>query len=916
LLRDPWAIDRNETLRSRASFMLQPPPRRETGLRDEQTLIRGGSRSRLARQINRDSIIGSRLKTDDYLAFMNGLLGVLTDEGIIRRVETLQDSEGWRLVPSAVRLMPGDAVGRDEAIGNRYFHALYTGIAEGLRSGVSPYFGLEGREHTAQVRPEQREWREWRFRYEAEDRQNIAENEADMRAASESAQFLPALFCSPTMELGVDISSLNAVYLRNVPPTPANYAQRAGRAGRSGQAALIVTYCAAQSPHDQYFFERRADMVAGVVNPPALDIANQSLVTSHLHAVWLATTGLALSANIPDLLDLDAEGFPLKSDILTAISEPNLAVRAAGPMRRLLDQIVVSLGADLPDWLADDTGLIVNIAATAPDEFNRAFDRWRELYNSARQQLSEANTRSLMAGISAFERRRIKEAQAQANEQISILEQGRATNGSDFYSYRYLATEGFLPGYNFPRLPLYAFVPAAGGQSRQGAFLQRARFLAISEFGPRSLIYHEGRAYRVVKAKLPPEVRQADGNGLATKEIFICRSCGGAHEAEVERCHACNASMVGALTIRRTLRIDNVETAPADRITANDEERVRQGFEIQTVFSWPRRDGRVLVTEGELRSGDDAVLALQYANSADISRLNKGLKRRRDKTILGFNIDPRTGYWSKAEDEDDEAAPPDQVRPMRIVPIVRDRKNALLIRFANPDSISPIAFATVQHALLRGLEIVYQLEEGEILGEPLPARDRRRAVLAYEASEGGAGVLTRLISDSKALGSVARAALELMHFDNVDDAIASDDAARLADKPNAACVKGCYRCLLSYFNQPDHELIDRTDDEAKQLLICLARGEVTLRPTSRSSGDDAWTVAFEQAGLPRSDAVGIAFAGVEIKYAWRAYFVAATSGPVAAEARSASEAAGWTLIDLPDDPAKGVPDSLVENLKG
>ena len=34
-----------------------------------------------------------------------------------------------------------------------------------------------------------------------------------------------------------------------------------------------------------------------------------------------------------------------------------------------------------------------------------------------------------------------------------------------------------------------------------------------------------------------------------------------------------------------TLRIDNVEAIPAERITANDEERERQGFEIQTVFA-------------------------------------------------------------------------------------------------------------------------------------------------------------------------------------------------------------------------------------------------------------------------------------------------------------------------------------------
>ncbi|MCF2435335.1 helicase C-terminal domain-containing protein [Streptomyces thinghirensis] len=85
---------------------------------------------------------------------------------------------------------------------NPFFRDLY-------RTAAAELAGLFAREHTAQVTPEDRLERERLFR-DAE---------------------LPLLYCSPTMELGVDISSLNAVLMRNVPPTPANYAQRsAGRA--------------------------------------------------------------------------------------------------------------------------------------------------------------------------------------------------------------------------------------------------------------------------------------------------------------------------------------------------------------------------------------------------------------------------------------------------------------------------------------------------------------------------------------------------------------------------------------------------------------------------------------------------------------------------------------------------------------
>ena len=915
LLRVPWAIDAKESPRSRTALILQAPGKDQVGLREELTIIRAGHNSRVGRLINRKSVIGAKLGKTDYLTVMTGLMDILAREGLVTSIDIEDDLGGWRLSPSAVRLVPGEAIREGAVKGNRYFHDLFHAIAADLKSGHSAYWGLEGREHTAQVPQRQREWREWRFRFEEDDRKNLAENAADLRWAGESEQFLPALFCSPTMELGVDISALNAVYLRNVPPTPANYAQRAGRAGRSGQAAVIVTYCAAQSPHDQYFFERRNEMVAGVVNPPALDITNEELVRSHLHAVWLAEAKVALSPDIPEILDLKQPKFPLKPEIREIINRPALEASARSPMNRVLDQVLASVNGRKPIWMGEPDEFVQEVARSAPEEFDRAFDRWRDLYSSARAQLTEANARSLITGLSAIDRRKVKAAQMQASDQITILEQGKASNGSDFYSYRYLATEGFLPGYNFPRLPLYAFIP---GEGKTGSFLQRARFLAISEFGPRSLIYHEGRAYRVMKAKLPPEARTGDGSELATRDTYICSNCGACHEGEVERCHACNNPMAGQVLVQRTLRIDNVEAAPAERITANDEERVRQGFDIQTVFAWPKKDGRPQITEADFRCEDTSLLALQYANSAEISRINKGLKRRANQTVFGFYIDPRSGYWAKSEDEDSDVdAPPDVVKPVRIVPIVRDRKNALLYRFRSAGSYVPSTIATVQHSLMRGIEVVFQLEEGEVLGEPLPARDNRRAILIYEAAEGGAGVLNRLIEDPRALGRVAREALILMHFDTVDEAIAAGDAKLLVNRQDQACVRGCYRCLLSYYNQPDHELIDRTSDEAKQLLVDLARGQVVFASASSGAASESgWLSAFKGAGIAAPDANGVGFAGQDVIFVWRDHYVGASPGSLAPATREAAEAKGWTLFELPQSPAQGAPAAMISMLKG
>src|SRR5262249_57167174 len=132
----------------------------------------------------------------------------------------------------------------------------------------------------------------------------------------------------------------------------------------------------------------------------------------------------------------------------------------------------------------------------------------------------------------------------------------------------------------------------------------------------------------------------------------------------------------------------------------------------------------------------------------------------------------------------------------------------------------------------------------EIQTEPVPSRENRRGILAFEATEGGAGVLGRLTSDAGALASVATAALDLMHYRDLDAAIAAADPALLIAREEAHCVKGCYRCLLSYFNQPDHEQIDRTDDIVQRLLLRLARSQVArIERTAGSEPQSDWHAA-------------------------------------------------------------------------
>ncbi len=467
-----------------------------------------------------------------------------------------------------------------------------------------------------------------------------------------------------------------------------------------------------------------------------------------------------------------------------------------------------------------------------PRSFDRACKRWRELYRSAEEQVRLQGKRSLDHSLKAEEKRHARDLRNRAEAQIDLLlHRGEDDIQSDFYSYRYFASEGFLPGYSFPRLPLLAYLHKRKQkrQDLEADSLSRPRFLAVREFGPRSFIYHEGSRYEVNRVLLPV----AGKDESLTRSAALCTACGYLHEIDEvakapDRCDHCKSGDLAAHGNFFEMR--NADTQRRDRIHSDEEERRRLGYEIRSGVRFSDL-GHHATLCAVLRAADgDSLTELRYGSAATIWRINLGERRRAKKDQLGYLLDMERGYWSKTQsspyDDDSRQSP----NLKRVIPYVHDTRNCLLLRPAEGTTLEQAA--SLQAALKAAIQIVFQLEDRELAVEPLPDDLDRRVILFYEAAEGGAGVLRRLLDPAEpdALARVAREALRLCHFDPDSGA----DCGRAAGAEED-CVAACYDCLLSYYNQRDHELLDR--HSVRDLLLAWTRGSLEISPNAQPRDD-------------------------------------------------------------------------------
>jgi hypothetical protein len=622
---------------------------------------------------------------------------------------------------------------------------------------------------------------------------------------------LSTLFCSPTMELGIDISELNVVHMRNVPPNPANYAQRSGRAGRSGQTAIVFTYCSSFSPHDQTFFRDRIKMVAGKVVPPNIDLCNEELTLTHFNAFILMNLMLSdIRTSVAEVLDLtNSHELPVKADIKEKInhfisSDKESLISSFRAILLDLEPQLENVHWFNKSWFAKH---VDNFYLS----FDKSFDRWRALYRNANETKNKA--RDVMDNPvlknNSDEKKEALKQEINALKQISLLknESSQSSSNSEFYVFRYLASEGFLPGYNFTRLPVRVF---AGYKFKEdGEYISRSRFIALSEYGPQNLIYHNGSRYEMKKLILPDAKLNTTRMKVSTKSgyAFLGDKIKESNNDPITNDQIKSDS---AYLFSNIVEMSDSEAWPKDRISCNEEERMRKGFDIDQFFHYPM--GINSTYRAVIKEAGAKLMNIIFCRATELIQVNKKWNRARFGTDeeIGFIIDKRNGKWLMKKDlENDEVSENKEVIQL----FARDTADTIYIQPFKDLVDDRSQVITFSYALKRAIELHFQIEENEIGVWVMGVQDIPNIML-YEASEGSLGVLSQLIEKKSLFNVLFERAYRILHFnpDTLEDT--------RPDLPSAS-----YEDILSYYNQRHHEDLNRfaVKEMIERLMKCTVQ---------------------------------------------------------------------------------------------
>lgn len=773
-----WSLDYNEKLDKPAEMVITIPSPRPKG----KYLVSMGLRSNLGKYINRCVVEAGdvKLNKDAYIEFIQELLTLLEKANLltIEQDKRNPDLQYYKLRADQLLWKKGDGkklkldhtrfnfqAELPELTPNHYFQNLYkTDFIKFKKE-------LIAKEHTGQISASQRIEREDQFR------------KGD----------ISTLYCSPTMELGIDIANLNIVHMRNVPPNAANYAQRSGRAGRSGQTALVFTYCSTMSPHDVNYFKNSAEMVAGVVQPPKIDLINEELIITHLNAFLLMKLEISeLKTSVADILDLfDEKNVFIKNDILKRIE--HLVSISKDDLLIEFENIAYSLLPELnrTNWFTQLW--ILDKIEKFPNHFASSFKRWIRMFQNAcmLRNKAQAILDNHIYKADSTERKDAAKQERFARKQIALLknEEQQSSSNSEFYVFRYLAAEGFLPGYNFTRLPVRAVL---GKSYRDDVeVLSRPRALALSEFGPANTVYHSGSKFRINRMMVSDLEN-------TTEKILVSNKTGYAYfndEIKVANIDPISKSQLKGDTIEmfsNVVEFSECEGIPLQKISCIEEERSRSGYEVSSYFNFPH--GIENAESVVLKKGGEKLLQLYFSKTANLIKVNRKARKSQND---GFKIDQRNGVWVQERSLKDNAEL--QQNSREIMLYTKDTADVLYIQPLGNIGTVPDQVVSLSYALKRGIEKLFLVEESEISVSVMGDKERPN-ILIHEASEGSLGILSQLISDPVKMKEWFKMSYEILHFDSET----REETEHGRELPHAT-----YQDLLSYYNQIHHQQLNR-----------------------------------------------------------------------------------------------------------